>query len=79
MAFEAGDKVLLKVAPLKGALRFGKKGKLSPMYIRPFEIVEKIGMVAYRLALPPALARVHDVFHVSMMKKYVEDLSHVLS
>ncbi|XP_062086175.1 uncharacterized protein LOC133792285 [Humulus lupulus] len=77
--FLVGDKVLLKVALLKGALCFGKKGKLSPRYIRPFEIVEKIGMVAYRLALPPALARVHDVFHVPILRKYVEDLSHVLS
>ncbi|XP_062080323.1 uncharacterized protein LOC133785080 [Humulus lupulus] len=78
LAFEAGDKMLLKVAPLKGALHFGKKGKLSPRYIEPFEIVEKIDMVAYRLALPPALDQVHDAFHVSIMRKYVEDSSHVL-
>ncbi|XP_062075731.1 uncharacterized protein LOC133779845 [Humulus lupulus] len=79
LAFEDGDKVLLKVAPLKGAMGFGKKGKLSPRYIRHFEIVEKISVAAYRLALLPALAQVHDVFHVSILRKYVDDLSHVLS
>ncbi|XP_062118545.1 uncharacterized protein LOC133832186 [Humulus lupulus] len=79
LAFEAIDKVLLKVTPWKGDLHFGKKGKLCPRYIRPFEIVEKIGIVAHRLALPPPLAQVHDVFHKSMLRKYVEDLSHVLS
>ncbi|XP_062093904.1 uncharacterized protein LOC133799932 [Humulus lupulus] len=77
--FFVGVKVLLKVASFKGALHFGKKGKLSPRYIRPFEIVEKINVVAYQLALTPALALVHDVFHVSMLRKYVEDLSHVLT
>ncbi|XP_062100194.1 uncharacterized protein LOC133806075 [Humulus lupulus] len=79
LAFEAGDKLLLKVASLNGALRFGKKGKLCPRYIRPFSVVEKIGMVAYRLALPPTLAQVHDLFHEYILRKYVEDLSHVLS
>ena len=59
-------------------MRFGKKGKLSPRYIGPYEILEKVGMVAYKLALPPELARLHDVFHVSMLRKYVADPSHVL-
>uniref|UniRef100_A0A1S4C4B4 Tf2-1-like SH3-like domain-containing protein n=1 Tax=Nicotiana tabacum TaxID=4097 RepID=A0A1S4C4B4_TOBAC len=73
-----GEKVLLKVSPVKGVLRFGKRGKLSPRFIGPFEILEKIGGVAYRLALPPRLSGVHPVFHVSMLRKYVEDPSHVL-
>ena len=60
-------------------MRFGKKGKLSPRYIGPFEILERIGKIAYKLALPSELASVHNVFHVSMLKKYVPDPSHVLS
>jgi len=57
---------------------FGRRGKLSPRYIGPFDIIEKIGEVAYRLALPPRLSGIHDVFHVSMLKKYEPDPSHVL-
>ena len=60
-------------------MRFDKKGKLSPRFIGPFEIIELIGEVAYRLALLPALLRLHDVFHVSMLKKYVHEPTHVLS
>ena len=60
-------------------MRFGKKGKLSPRYVGPFEIIECISEMAYRLALPLALSRLHDVFHMSMQKKYFHDLSHVLS
>ena len=78
LEFEVGEKVFLKVAPLKGVMRFGKKGKLSPRYIGPFEILERIGVLAYRLALPPNLASVHDVFHISMLRKYVHDPSHVI-
>ena len=78
LEFQVGDAVFLKVAPLKGVVRFGKKGKLSPRYIGPFEITQRIGKVAYKLALSPDLARVHDVFNVSMVKKYVSDPSHVL-
>ena len=60
-------------------MRFGKKGKLSPWYVGPFEVIERIGEVAYRLALPPALSKLHDVLHVSMLKKYLHDPSYVLS
>ena len=59
-------------------LRFGKKGKLSPRYIGPYEILERIGPVAYRLALPPQLAKLHDVFHVSMLRRYRSNASHIL-
>ncbi len=56
---------------MKGIMRFGKKGKLSPRYIGPFDMVEKISLVAYKIALPPVLSSIHDVFHVSMLRKYV--------
>ncbi|XP_073020876.1 uncharacterized protein [Primulina eburnea] len=59
-------------------MRFGKKGKLSSLYVGPFEILDKIGDRAYRLALPPDLDRVHNVFHVSMLRKYLSNPSHVL-
>lgn len=59
-------------------MQFGKKGNLSPRYIGPFKILERIGKVAYRLALPPELSSVHNVFHVSMLRKYISDPSHVL-
>ena len=77
--FQVGDYVFLRVSPWKGVRRFGKKGKLSPRYVGPFEILEKIGQVAYRLALPPALSAVHNVFHVSALRKYIPDDTHVLS
>ena len=78
LEFEVGDLVFLKVALMKGVMRFGKKGKLSPRYIGPFEIVEHIGKVAYKFSLPSELASVHNVFHVSMLKKYISDPSHVI-
>ena len=71
--------MFLRVSPWKGVRRFGKKGKLSPRFIGPFEILERVGQVAYRLALPPALSAVHDVFHVSALRRYVSDVTHVLS
>ncbi|KAL0546686.1 hypothetical protein IC582_016598 [Cucumis melo] len=78
LEFEVGDKVFLKVAPMRGVLRFERRGKLSPRFVGSFEILERIGPVAYRLALPPSLSTVHDVFHVSMLRKYVPDPSHVV-
>ena len=76
--FEVGDRVFLKVSPWKKVLRFGKKGKLSPRFIGPYEIVERIGPVAYRLALPVELEKIHDVFHVSMLRRYRSDPSHII-
>ncbi|KAA0050673.1 pol protein [Cucumis melo var. makuwa] len=78
LEFEVGDKVFLKVAPMRGVLRFERRGKLSPRFVGPFEILERIGPVAYRLALPPSLSTVHDVFHVSMLRKHVPDPSHIV-
>ncbi|TYK21999.1 ty3-gypsy retrotransposon protein [Cucumis melo var. makuwa] len=78
LEFDMGDMVFLKVAPMKGVLRFEKKRKLSPRFVGPFEILERIGPVAYRLALPPSFSAVHDVFHVSMLRKYVTDPTHVV-
>ena len=71
--------VFLRISPWKGILRFGKRGKLSPRYIGPYKIVERIREVAYRLELPSYLDHIHDVFHVSMLRKYIPDLSHVLT
>ncbi|KAA0059657.1 pol protein [Cucumis melo var. makuwa] len=78
LEFEVGDMVFLKVAPMKGVLRFVKKGKLSPRFVGSFQILERIGPVAYRLALPPSFAAVHGVFHISMLRKYVADPTHVV-
>ena len=64
---------------MKGIMRFGKKGKLSPRFIGPFEILERVGDLVYRLALPPNLSSVHNVFHVSMLRKYILDPMHVFS
>ena len=76
--FQPGDKVFVKVTPYKHVMRFGRKGKLAPRFIGPFEILEKVGKVAYRLALPPSMDRVHNVFHISLLRKYISDPSHVL-
>ena len=78
LVFEAGDKVFLKISPTRGVIRFGSWGKLSPRFIGPFEVLERLGEVAYRLALPPSLDGVHDVFHVSQLRRYVRDDNHVL-
>ena len=68
----------MKLSSWKGVVRFGKKGRLSPRYIGPYQIIERDGEVAYRLELPPELARVHNVFHVSMLRHYVSDPLHVI-
>ena len=68
-----GDHVFLKVMPKRGVVRFGKRGKLVPRYIGPFEILERVGIVAYRLALPPSLSGIHEVFQVFMLRKYTPD------
>ncbi|KAD4982021.1 hypothetical protein E3N88_18692 [Mikania micrantha] len=73
LEFQVGDKVLLKVSPWKGVIRFGKRGKLNPRNIGPFEILKRIGPVAYRLNLPAELDGVHNVFHVSNLKKCLSD------
>ena len=78
MEYQVGEKVFLKVSPWKGVLRFGNKGKLSLRYIGPYEIIEKVGPLAYKLALPPKLFQIHDVFHVSMLRRYRSDPTHVL-
>ena len=79
MEFEVGDYVFLRVSPMRGVKRFGTKGKLSLRFIGPFQILDRVGAVAYRIALPPSLSGVHNVFHVSMLRKYVSDPTHVLS
>ena len=78
LEFEVEDRVFLKLSPWKGVVRFRKRRKLSPRYIGPFEIVDRIGPVAYRLDFPEELARVHNVFHIFMLYKYISDPSHVL-
>ena len=78
LEFSIGDHIFLRVSPRRGHKRFGRHSKLSPRFIGPFEISERIGLVAYRLALPPQLSRVHSVFHVSQLRKYHHDPSHVI-
>ena len=76
--YKVGDKAFLKVSPWRKILWLGKKGKLTPRFIGPSEILERIGPVAYRLALPPELAKLHNVFHISMLRRYRFDESHIL-
>ena len=78
LEFEVGDHIFLKVMDNRGVVRFGKHGKLSPRYIGPFEILKRMGIVTYRLALPPSLSGVHEVFHVSMLQRYTPYPTHVV-
>ena len=73
-----GNHVFLKVMPKRGVVRFGKWGKLSSRYIGPFEVLDRVGTIAYRLALPPCLSSVHAVFHVSMLRKYTPNPTHAV-
>jgi hypothetical protein len=76
--FEVGDRVFLKASPMRGIQRFGVRGKLAPRFVGPFEIERRVGEVAYQLALPAHLQGIHNVFHVSNLRKYVPDSSHVV-
>ncbi|RVX20828.1 Transposon Ty3-I Gag-Pol polyprotein [Vitis vinifera] len=76
--FEVGDHVFLKVSPMKSIMRFGRKGKLSPHFEGPFEVLERVGTLAYKVALPPSLSKIQNVFHVSTLRKYIYDPSHVV-
>ena len=78
LKFMDGEQVLLKVSPMKGVMKFGKRGKLSPRYIGLFEVLKRVGEVAYELALPPALSGVHPVFHMSMLKRYHGDGNYII-
>ena len=78
IVFEVGQHVWLRVSPTRGVRRFGVKGKLSPRFVGPFPILDRVGETAYRLALPPSLAGVHDVFHVSQLRRYIPHESHKL-
>nr|GEX79894.1 putative reverse transcriptase domain-containing protein [Tanacetum cinerariifolium] len=78
LEFQVGDRVMLKVAPRKGVIRFGKRGKLNPRYIRPFKILERISLVAYKVELPEELSNVHNTFHVSNLKKRLSNESLVI-
>ena len=78
LEFHVEDWVLLKVSPMKGVMRFGKKGKVSPRYVGPYKIFKRIGKVEYELDLPAVLATVHPVFHISLLKKCVGDPASVV-
>ncbi|XP_075481255.1 uncharacterized protein LOC142521968 [Primulina tabacum] len=76
--FNVGEKAYVKVSPMRGVVRFSKAGKLNPRYVGPFEILEKVGTLACKLELPPNMSRIHNVFHVSQLRRYIPDSSHVL-
>ncbi|KAI5389796.1 hypothetical protein KIW84_075195 [Lathyrus oleraceus] len=78
LEFQEGDHVFLRVTPITGVGRALKSKKLTPRFIGPYQILERIGEVAYRIALPPSLANLHEVFHVSQLRRYIPDSSHVV-
>ena len=78
LEFEVGDHFFLKVMPKRGVVRFDKRGKLLPRFTGPFEILERIGVVAYQLDLPPSMSSVHEACHVSLLRKYTPDPAHVV-
>ncbi|XP_062145354.1 uncharacterized protein LOC133852598 [Alnus glutinosa] len=78
LEFNVGDLVYLQVSPMKGVMRLGKKGKLSPRFVGPFEVKEVVGLVAYKVELPPALFEIHNIFHVSTLRKHVHDPRHIV-
>ena len=78
LEFEVGDHVFVKVMPKRGVVRFDKREKLSPRFIGPFEILKRMGTVTYQLALPPSMSGVHEMLHVSMLRKYTPDPAHVV-
>ena len=78
MEFKEGDKVYLKISQMKGVVRFGKKWKLSPGYVGPYEILQRVCKVSYELKLPSELTSVHPVFPISMFKKCIDDLESIL-
>ena len=73
-----GDHVFLKVSPMKSIMRFGRKWKLNPRFVGPFEVLERVRTLAYKVALPPSLSKIHNIFHVSTLRKYIYDPSHVM-
>ena len=77
--YEIGEKVFVKISPWKKVMKFGKNGKLSPRFIGSYEVIEKVGLLAYKLALPPELEKINNVFHISMLRRYRLDPSHVIS
>ena len=78
MEFQVRDHVFLRVSPTKGVVRFGVRGKLNPRYIGPFDVLERVGPVAYRIALPLSLAGVYNVFHVSQLRKCLAEVDAVI-
>ena len=78
LEFEVGGHVFLKMMPKRGVVIFGKQGKLTSRYIGPFEVLERVGTITYQLVLPPSFLGVHEVFQVSMLRKYTPYLAHVV-
>ena len=79
LKFAEGDKVFLRISPMRGVVHVGKRNKLDPQFIGPFEILKRIRLLAYRLALPPEIEKIHNVFHLSQLRKYITDPSHILN